>query len=184
MPYSGQAEWQRTVLGTTGAIEATTTGSGSDSSSIQVWNSSKDILPPYTALKHTWGAARTERFDDSDASKAAVITVYFSDPSANPLSGFSESPHDTWIHVPSTPADIHLVEYDVSSTQLVLEGPLFGRNLPFAVKLDADFIWPAENQPIWLSHLIMLATSLQAASRIRTGPTTTTSGVCGLTAKA
>ena len=28
----------------------------------------------------------------------------------------------------------------------------FGRNLPFAVKLDADFIWPAENQPIWLSH--------------------------------
>lgn len=152
LPYSGQAEWQRTILGTTGVTEETTTGSGSGSSSIQVWNSSKDIMPPHTTLKHKWGAARTERFDDSDTSKAAVVTFYFSDPSANPLSGFSESPHDTWIHVPSTPADIHLVEHDISSTQLVLDGPLFGRNLPFAVKLDADFIWPAENQPIWLSH--------------------------------
>ena len=29
---------------------------------------------------------------------------------------------------------------------------MFGRSLPFALKFDTDFTWPAEKQPIWLSH--------------------------------
>ena len=152
LPYSGSAEWQRTILGTSGEIEDTATNSGSDAASIQIWVSSKDILPPYTTLKHKWGAARTERFDESGAGKAAIVTVYFADPGSNPLAGFSESPHDTWIYVPSTQQEIHRVEYDLSSTQMVMEGPLFGRSIPFALKFDTDFIWPAENMPIWSSH--------------------------------
>ena len=152
LPYSGYAEWQRSLLGVSGEREETSNGSASEELTVQLWNSSMDVLPPYTALKHKWGAARTERFDDSDASKAAVLTVYLDDPASNPLATFSESPHDTWIHVPSTLADIHQVQYDLSSTQMILDGPLFGRSLPFVVKLDADFIWPAEGQAIWLSH--------------------------------
>ena len=35
---------------------------------------------------------------------------------------------------------------------MVIEGPLIGRSLPFALKFDTDFTWPAESQPIWLTH--------------------------------
>ena len=152
LSFSGTAHWQRILLDNTGQIDELINGTGDGAVSIQAWNSSKDVLPAYTTLKHKWGAARTERFDDSEDSKAAVITIYFNDSSANPLSGFSESPHDTWIHIPSTQQDIHRVEYDLTSSQIVYEGPLFGRSMPFAVKLDTAFVWPAENQPIWLSH--------------------------------
>ena len=152
LAYNGNAHWQRILLDSTGQIDELVNGTGDGSASIQAWSSSKDVLPAYTTLKHKWGAARTERFDESGVGKAAVITFHFSDPSANPLAEFSESPHDTWIHIPSTQQDIHRVEYDLTSSQIVTEGPLFGRSMPFAVKLDTAFVWPAENQPIWLSH--------------------------------
>ena len=76
LSFSGYAEWQRTLLGRAGDIETVVTGSGRDAAEIEVWASSQDVLPPYTGLKHKWGCARTERFDDSVEAKSAVVTLY------------------------------------------------------------------------------------------------------------
>ena len=42
--------------------------------------------------------------------------------------------------------------YDLSSSQIVYTGPLYGRSLPFVAKFDSDFVWPHEGHAIWLSH--------------------------------
>ena len=152
LPHGGFAEWQTLYLSNEGHTENVATGTNDSSTlTVRLWDSSKDALPPYTGLKHKWGAARTERFDPSNPGKRAVLNLYLDSPSANPLNTFSESPHDTWILV-DTQETIHRLEYDLSSSQMVLEGPLFGRSMPFALKFDTDFTWPAEKQPIWLSH--------------------------------
>ncbi len=65
-------------------------GSDNDGSSIELWASSKDALPPYTDLKHQWGAAATEFFDDSDPGKIAISNVYLHNPEKNPLDNFEE----------------------------------------------------------------------------------------------
>jgi LruC domain-containing protein len=152
LPFSGAAEWQRIYLNQAGEIEDTILGSGSDSASIVLWESSKDALPPYTGLKYQWGAARTERFDSSDPGKIAVVNIYFDSAASNPLEGFSESPHDTWAWIPNTHQAIHRLMYNPASSQTVYEGPFFGESLPFVAKFDSDFVWPHEGHAIWLSH--------------------------------
>jgi LruC domain-containing protein/uncharacterized repeat protein (TIGR01451 family) len=152
LAYAGGAEWQTIYLDENGEVDLTDNGFETDGLTVQLWSSSEDALPPFTDLKYQWGAARTERFDPSSAGKIAVATVYFDSPDQNPLSNFPLSPHDTWIYVPATAQEIHQVEYNVASSQLVYEGPLFGRSLPFARRFDHAFAWPAEGQAIWDSH--------------------------------
>ena len=152
LPFSGAAEWQRIYLNQSGEIEDTIFGSGSDSASIVLWQSSKDALPPFTDLKYKWGAARTERFDSSDPGKIAVVNIHFDSAASNPLDGFSESPHDTWAWIPNTQQAIHRLMFNPASSQTVYEGPFFGESLPFAAKFDSDFVWPHEGHAIWLSH--------------------------------
>ena len=152
MPYTGYGEWQTLYLNTDGSTDASDAGFDQTGSlSVRLWESSKDALPPYTGLKYQWGACRTERWDPSDPGKRAVFNLYLDEPLSNPLSSISESPHDTWIRV-DTGETIHQLQYDSSSSQMVVEGPLFGRSIPFALKFDTDFTWPAEKQPIWLTH--------------------------------
>ena len=152
LPYSGYGAWQRLYLAQDGSIEDSAIGSGTDGTTVQLWESSRDALPAYTDLKYQWGAARTERFDDSAAGKIAVVTIYFDSPVANALATFSESPHDTWAYIPGTEQEIHRMKYNLASSQIVYQGPLFGRSLPFVIKLESDFTWPAEGQAIWNSH--------------------------------
>lgn len=152
LPYSGYGAWQRIYLAQDGSIEDSEIGASTDGATIQLWKSSRDALPAYTDLKYKWGAARTERFDDSAAGKIAVVTIYFDSPVANPLATFSESPHDTWAFIPGTEQEIHRMKYNLASSQIVYQGPLFGRSLPFVIKLESDFTWPAEGQAIWNSH--------------------------------
>ena len=152
LPYSGYAEWQRMYFDFNGEIEENTLGNASDEATVVLWESSKDALPPFTDLKYQWGAARTERFDSSDPGKVAVVNMYFDDPASNPLEGFSASPHDTWAWIPNTQQEIHRLMYDLSSSQIVYTGPLYGRSMPFVSKFDSDFVWPHEGHAIWLSH--------------------------------
>ena len=152
LPYGGYAEWQRLYFDFNGEIEENTLGNASDEATVVLWQSSKDALPPFTDMMYKWGAARTERFDPSDPGKIAVVNMYFDDPASNPLEGFSASPHDTWAWIPNTEQEIHRLMYDLSSSQIVYTGPLYGRSLPFVAKFDSDFVWPHEKHAIWLSH--------------------------------
>ena len=152
IPQGGYVEWQSLYLGFDGSVENTVAdGNSGDTLTVELWESSKDALPPYTDLKYQWGAANTERFDPTGYGKIAVLNVYFDDPSLNPLNEFTESPHDTWITA-SSGETIHRLQYDSSSSQVVLTGPLFGRSLPFAQTFNIMWNWPAEGQAIWLSH--------------------------------
>ena len=154
IPHEGMVDWQTSYSSADGTLESTESDIGLlGPLTVQLWESSKDALPPFTELKYDWGAANTERFDSSGAGKIAVLNVYFHDPAENPLEGYSTSPHDTWIRASSN-EEIHLLEYDLSSSQMVVDfsSPLFGRNLPFVAKFDVDWVWPAEGQPIWLTH--------------------------------
>lgn len=152
LSFRGFAEWQTVYINTDGEIENTSIGFDIDKLSVKLWQSSKDALPPYTDLKYQWGAARTERFDTSEPGKRAVIRVYFDSPEINPLETFSVNPHDSWIYTPGTRQEIHQIEYSLASSQIVYSGPLMGRSLPFVIKLDEEFTWPAEGQAIWDSH--------------------------------
>ena len=150
--HSGASDWHRMYVTNTFELEEMINGSDADGSSIQLWASSKDALPPYTDLKHQWGAARTEFFDDSDPGKIAITNVYLHNPETNSLDTFEESPFDTWIWVHPTQQGIHRIFYNLASSQTVYEGPLYGRSLPFVAKFNSEFVWPAEGQKIWLSH--------------------------------
>ena len=150
--HEGASDWHRMYVTNDLEIEETSYGSSSGGSSIELWASSKDALPPYTDLMHQWGAARTEIFDDSDPGKIAITNVYLRDPETNPLDTFEESPFDTWIWVHPTQQAIHRLIYNMASSQIVYEGPLYGRSLPFVAKFDSEFVWPMEAQKIWLSH--------------------------------
>ena len=150
--HNGASDWHRMYVTNTLELEEMIYGSDTDGSSIELWASSKDALPPYTDLKHKWGAAATEFFDDSDPGKIAISNVYLHNPETNPLDTFEESPFDTWIWVHPTQQAIHRLSYNLASSQTVYEGPLYGRSLPFVAKFNSDFVWPAEGQKIWLSH--------------------------------
>ena len=152
LPFAGYGAWQTLYLNTNGSLEQNEVGSSTDGATLQLWSSSRDALPAYTGLKYDWGAARTERFDPSAPGKMAVVNIYFDSAEANPLETFSVSPHDTWAYIPGTDQQIHRMEYSLASTQIVYQGPLFGRSLPFVIKLNTDFAWPAEGQAIWNSH--------------------------------
>lgn len=152
LPFAGAGAWQSLYLDADGSIEKMATGDGKEFVTVQVWDSSMDALPPFTGLKYQWGASRTERFDPSAPGKIAVVNFYFDEPLSNPLAAFPSSPFDTWIRVEGTGEEIHQLEYSVASTQIVYEGPLFGRSLPFVVKFESGFLWPAEGQAIWDSH--------------------------------
>ena len=149
--YEGYGEWQRQYLTNQYVLEETSTGNGTDGATINLWTSSKDALPPFTDLKHRWGAARTEVFDDSDPGKIAIVNLYL-DSNTNDIDTFEESPFDTWAFISNTGESIHRLIYDLSSSQIVYTGPLYGRSLPFVAKFSSDFIWPKESSAIWLSH--------------------------------
>lgn len=152
LPFAGYGSWQTVYLNQDGSMDEIAVGSSTDGATLQLWSSSRDALPAFTDLKYQWGAARTERFDSSEPGKIAVVNIYFDSAETNPLETFSLSPHDTWAYIPGTDQEIHRMEYSLSSTQIVYQGPLFGRSLPFVVKFETDFVWPAEGQAIWDSH--------------------------------
>ena len=154
LPHNGIVDWHATYSSSEGVLESVESDVSMDGPlTVRLWESSKDALPPFTELKHKWGAANTERFDSTGEGKIAVLNVYFHEPARNPLDTYSISPHDTWIRASSN-EEIHLLQYDSSSSQVVLNAlsPLFGRSLPFGAVFDIDWVWPAEGQPIWLSH--------------------------------
>ena len=120
LPHDGMVDWQTTYSSADGVLESVESDVSMDGPlTVRLWESSKDALPPFTELKHKWGAANTERFDSTGEGKIAVLNVYFHEPARNPLDTYSISPHDTWIRASSN-EEIHLLQYDSSSNQVML----------------------------------------------------------------
>lgn len=152
MPLQGNVTWKSSYLESDGTFISSTAGSDFNTVTADVFASTRDAMPPNVNTRYSWGPSRTERFDATEPGKRAVVQLTLAAADLNPLSTFSVSPHDTWAHILNTGEDIHRVQYEVGNTQLVWEGPLAGRSLPFVVEFDDGFDWPAEFQPIWESH--------------------------------
>jgi LruC domain-containing protein/uncharacterized repeat protein (TIGR01451 family) len=152
IPYTGGGVWKTEYLEADGSFISNASGDNESSMTAQVYASTREALVPYAEGRYGWGASRTQRFDPTEPGRRAVVHLTLDTPSENPLSGFSQAPHDTWAHMVNSGEDVHRVEYALGNTQIVLEGPLAGRILPLVVEFAEGFDWPAETQRIYNSH--------------------------------
>lgn len=150
--HGGAAQHTITRFHLDGTIVSSDAGAGTGESTMLIYPRTWSAIEPAPDNQIWEFSANTEPGTTRIGGRITRIDISFDDAAANPLSGFDAAPFDTWIRVQQTNQDIHRRDYAVGDVQIVTEGPLLGRELPFAHVFSNGYNWAADSVPVWEAH--------------------------------
>jgi|GEM_PF-6296282 len=152
LPHVGSAEHFITRYKLDGTVASEENGTANGESTMLIYPRTWSAIAPAPDNVIWEFSANTEPNTTRIGGRLTRIDITFDDPASNPPAVFGEAPFDTWIHVIQTTQDIHRRDYAVGDVQIVQEGPLLGRELPFAHVFSNGYNWAADSIPIWEAH--------------------------------